>query len=135
MSITQNASVCNSAEEKSPSASMVGNIIPHWWYSKIVTNNGKSDTVAISLLSELWFLYRSSGEKKHQKDYSFFSKKFNLTQFQIRSAFIRLEAIGLMQRSVGTIIVVGRKFNNTLFVELNVKKLLSLAPGFEWSPT
>src|SRR5271169_1167069 len=88
-----------------------GNIIPHWWYSKILSIGNKADTIAICLLSELWFL-RSTGQEKHQKDYSFFCTKFNLSQFQIREGFIRLETIGLMTRSIGNIIVNDRNFAN-----------------------
>jgi len=108
----------------------VGNIIPNWMYKKILTTGGKSDTMAIALLSDLWFLYRSTGQEEHQKDYDYFCNKFNLSRYQVREAFIRLEALGLMKRSVGTIIVQGRKIANILFVTLNVKKLLEITPSY-----
>jgi hypothetical protein len=107
-----------------------GNIVPNWMYKKILTTGGKSDTMAIALLSELWFLYRSTGQEEHQKDYDYFCNKFNLSRYQVREAFIRLEALGLMKRSVGTIIVQGRKIANILFVTLNVKKLLEITPSY-----
>jgi hypothetical protein len=86
--------------------------------------------MAIALLSELWFLYRSTGQEEHQKDYDYFCNKFNLSTYQIREAFIRLEALDLMKRSVGSIVVQGRKFANILFVTLHVKKLLEMSPSY-----
>ena len=102
--------------------------MPQWWYSKILATGGKADTTAICLLSELWFLYRSTGQEEHQKDYTFFSNKFNLSTYQIREAFIRLEALDLMHRSIGSVTVQGRKFANILFVTLHVKQLLEMSP-------
>jgi hypothetical protein len=132
MNITQTSLVCKAASVKSFRCPDIGagNITPNWWYSKILTTGGKSDMTAIALLSDLWYLYRSSGEEEHQKDYDYFCKKFNLSTYQIREAFIRLESLDLMKRSVGSIIVQGRKFSNILFVRLNVKKLLEMAPSY-----
>ena len=137
MSITQTSTACKATSVKSFRCPDIGagNIIPNWWYSKILTTGGKSDTTAIALLSDLWFMYRSSGEEEHQKDYDYFCKKFNLSTYQIREAFIRLESLDLMKRSVGSIIVQGRKFSNILFVRLNVKKLLEMAPSYIKSST
>jgi hypothetical protein len=132
MNITQTTLTCKSASIKSfkcPDIG-VGNIVPNWWYTKILTTGGKSDTMAIALLSDLWFLYRFTGEEEHQKDYDYFCKKFNLSRYQVREAFIRLEALGLMKRSIGTIIIQGRKIANILFVTLNVKKLLEMTPSY-----
>ena len=131
-SITKDTSTCKPASTKllNPVDIGSGNIVPHWWYLKILTTGGKADTMAIALLSELWFLYRSTGQKEHQKDYDYFCNKFNLSTYQIREAFIRLEALDLMKRSVGSIIVQGRKFSNILFVTLNVKKLLEMSPSY-----
>ena len=132
MSITKNSAVYKPASTKllNPIDIGSGNIIPNWWYLKILTTGGKADTMAIALLSELWFLYRSTGQEEQQKDYDYFCNKFNLSTYQIREAFIRLEALDLMKRSVGSIIVQGRKFSNILFVTLNVKKLLEMSPSY-----
>ena len=132
MNIPEKPSACKSVSPK-PFKSIdigVGNIVPNWMYKKILTTGGKSDTMAIALLSDLWFLYRSTGEEEHQKDYDYFCKKFNLSRYQVREAFIRLEALGLMKRSIGTIIIQGRKIANILFVTLNVKKLLEMTPSY-----
>ena len=130
--ITKNLSTCKSASTKllNPIDIGSGNIILNWWYAKILTTSGKADTMAIALLSELWFLYRSTGQEEHQKDYDYFCNKFNLSTYQIREAFIRLEALDLMKRSVGSIVVQGRKFANILFVTLHVKKLLEMSPSY-----
>ena len=132
MNITKDSSTCKSASLKllNPVDIGSGNIIPNWWYAKILTTSGKADTMAIALLSELWFLYRSTGQEEHQKDYDYFCNKFNLSTYQIREAFIRLEALDLMKRSVGSIVVQGRKFANILFVTLHVKKLLEMSPSY-----
>ena len=132
MNITQTTSTCKPASIKSFKCPDIGtgNIVPNWWYTKILTTGGKSDTMAIALLSDLWFLYGSTGEEEHQKDYDYFCKKFNLSRYQVREAFIRLEALGLMKRSIGTIIIQGRKIANILFVTLNVKKLLEMTPSY-----
>lgn len=108
--ITKNSSACKEASSNSQEASTflkqeAGNLIPHAWYGKITTNGGKADTIAICLLAELWSLYRSTGQEEHQKDYCFFSKKFNLSTYQIREAFVRLEALNLMYRRIGTQVV------------------------------
>jgi hypothetical protein len=71
-----------------------------------------------------------TGQEEHQKDYDYFCNKFNLSTYQIRESFIRLEALDLMKRSIGSIIVQGRKFSNILFVTLNVKKLLEMSPSY-----
>ena len=78
--ITKNLSTCKPASTKlsNPVDIGSGNIIPNWWYSTILTTGGKADTMAIALLSELWFLYRSTGQEEHQKDYDYFCNKFTL---------------------------------------------------------
>ena len=131
MKIAQNSFTCNGVGKDLLDSLNIssGNIIPHWWYTKILTIGGKADTIAIALLSELWFLYRCTGQEQHQKDYNYFCNKFNLSQFQIREAFIRLESLGLMNRSIGSVVVQGRKFANILFVTLHVNELLSMAPS------
>jgi hypothetical protein len=132
MNITRTIATCKPASTKlsNPVDIGSGNIIPNWWYSTILTTGGKADTMAIALLSELWFLYRSTGQEEHQKDYDYFCNKFNLSTYQIRESFIRLEALDLMKRSIGSIVVQGRKFANILFVTLNVKKLLEMSPSY-----
>ena len=128
MLITKNPSTCKPASTKltNPLDIGSGNIIPSWCYSKTLTTGNKADTIAICLLYELWFLYRSTGQEKHQKDYNYFGNKFNLSQFQIREAFIRLETLDLMKRSIGSIVVNSRKFANILFVTLHVLSLIHI---------
>ena len=135
MNIPENSCTCKRASTKPLSSIDIGsgNIVPHFWYQKILTTGDKADTIAISLLSELWFLYRSTGKQQHQKDYSYFCDKFSLSQYQVREAFIRLEALNLMKRTIGSIKIGGRKLGNTLFVTLNVETLLSLSPTYNKS--
>ena len=135
MNIPENSCTCKRTSAKPLSSIDIGtgNIVPHWWYQKILTTGDKADTIGISLLSELWFLYRSTGKQQHQKDYSYFCNKFSLSQYQVREAFIRLEALKLMKRTIGSIKIGGRKLGNILFVSLNVDTLLSLAPTYSKS--
>lgn len=103
-----------------------GNIVPHWWYRAITAGGGKPDFVAIIILSELWFLYRRSGEVEAVKNYSYYENKFNLTRTQMQDATLRLHKSGLVERSFRTIIVSGRKFPNELHLKINLNNLNSL---------
>lgn len=90
-----------------------GNILSQWCSSKKRTIGGRSDTIEISLLSKLWFLYRSICKAEYRKDYAFFTKKFHLSTYQVREAF------NIMKRSIGTIELAGRKLVNILFGTLH----------------
>jgi len=43
-----------------------GNIIPHFWFKKIVDEKGKPDLTAITLLSEVLALYRFLNSAGHK---------------------------------------------------------------------
>jgi hypothetical protein len=58
----------------------VGNTVPNWLYRKILNIVSKTDTIA--LLSCSRFLYHSTGQEEHQKDYDYFCNKFNLNNYQ-----------------------------------------------------
>ena len=66
MNIPKNISTCKPASTKLLNSVDIvsGNIIQHWWYSKILTTGCKADTMAIALLYELWFLCHSKGIDK-----------------------------------------------------------------------
>ena len=58
----------------------VGNTVSNWLYRKILTIASKTDTIA--LLSCSRFLYHSTRQEEHQKDYDYFCNKFNLSNYQ-----------------------------------------------------
>ena len=57
-----------------------GNTVLNWFYRKILTIVSKTDT--ITLLSCSQFLYDSTRQEEHQKDYYYFCNKFNLNNYQ-----------------------------------------------------
>ncbi|MBP9778924.1 MAG: hypothetical protein KBD25_07070, partial [Rickettsiaceae bacterium] len=54
-----------------------GNIVPHNWYHTLLRPCGKSDTTAITILSELVFLHRYNGATEFQLNFAYFARKFN----------------------------------------------------------
>lgn len=105
----------------------VGNIVPHSWYSKITAGGGKPDFVAITILSELVFLYRKLGNPEIAESYSYYEKKFNLTKTQLQDATLRLHKNGIVERSFRTVEVHGRKFPNELHLKINLEKLAEIS--------
>src|SRR3546814_736220 len=90
-----------------------GNIMPMEWFQHIKFDNGKPDTNAILLLSDIVYWYRpsivrdeSSGrviayKKKFkadllQRSYSDYEALFGYSKKQIRDCFIRLENLSLI---------------------------------------
>ncbi len=111
-----------------------GNIIPHAWYSEIVTETGKPDLNAIPILSEIVYWYRPSkdGASKFsgtiwQTSYDHFEQKFGFNKQKIRRAFVRLEELGIIKRELKTIYLYGQKYNNVLFIHLSDKFRYSLS--------
>ena len=104
----------------------VGNIIPHWWYKEIRAAGDKPDLVAITVLSELYFLHRKRNGAEFNDGYGYFERKFDLTRSQLKDAIIRLDRAGLAARSFRTIVVNGRNFSNELHLQINLPKLLQL---------
>lgn len=105
-----------------------GNLVPHWWYSKILSC-GKPDFVAITLLSELLFLHRRDEGREYAEGYGHFERKFNLTRWQLQMATQRLHEAGIVLRSFRTVVVAGRNFPNELHLKLNLEALLALKPA------
>ena len=83
----------------------VGNIVPHWWYKEIRATGDKPDLVAITILSELYFLYRKNNGAEFNDGYTYFERKFDFTRSQLKDAIIRLDNKGLAYRSFRTIVV------------------------------
>jgi hypothetical protein len=124
MTITNKLHPCNSASNALSLG--VGNIVPHWWYKEIRAAGDKPDLVAITILSELYFLHRRSNGAEFNDGYTYFERKFDFTRSQLKDAIIRLDKAGLAVRSFRTIIVHGRNFPNELHLKINLPKLLQL---------
>ena len=103
-----------------------GNIVPHWWYKAIKSDSGKTDLVAIAILSELWFLHRKHCGVEFNEGYAYFERKFEFTRAQLQEATLRLHSADIAIRSFRTVVVHGRNFPNELHLKINLPKLLSL---------
>ena len=96
-----------------------GNIIPHFWFKKIVDEKGRPYLTAITLLSEVLALYRFSNSaapcsylvertcdettlvgKVLRTSYEHFFQKFMIRKEKARRGFLRLEELGIIQRGV-----------------------------------
>lgn len=96
-----------------------GNIIPNFWFKKIIDEKGRPDFTAIALLSEVLTLYRFSNSAAHSSyldklsddkttlvgkvlrtSYEHFSEKFMIRKEKARRGFLRLEELGIIERGV-----------------------------------
>lgn len=103
-----------------------GNIVPTWWYSAIKAGGDKPDLVAITILSELWFLYRKRGVEEYNNGYDYFERKFNFSKSQLQDATRRLHDNGIIERSFRSIKINRGLYPNALHIKLNISKLLLL---------
>ena len=117
-----------------------GNIIPMPWFNHITFENGRPDTNAILLLSDIVYWYRptivrdeGSGQvlgyqKKFradllQKNYQDYEKLFGFSKKQIRDAFVRLEEIGVIRRVFRTVETGFGYQSNVMFIDLFADKV------------
>ena len=117
-----------------------GNIIPMEWFSHITFDNGRPDTNAILILSDIVYWYRPTvvrdehtglvvGYRKKfkadllQKNYQDYEVLFGLSKKQIRDAFIRLEEIGVVRRVLRTVETAFGVQGNVMFIELFPEKV------------
>lgn len=126
------------------SMNFAGNIIPQTWYKTIKKKDGKPDTTAIILLSEIVYWYRPqeirdeiSGEfiglkkKFHddnylQKGYQELADTFGFGYQEVQRAIKRLEDIGVIQRIFQRVPSKKGVLPNMLFIDLNVDRLAEL---------
>ena len=127
MNIAQKELDCNSQERGCGELGFAGNIVPHIWYKLLLRPSGRSDTTAITILSELWFLHRLNGDSEFQLNYHYFKEKFNFGFDQVKDAIVRLEKSDLVVRHFRTIALYGRKFTHELFLSLRVANVLKLS--------
>ncbi|MDP2727858.1 MAG: DnaA N-terminal domain-containing protein [Dehalococcoidia bacterium] len=120
---------------------MKGNIIPHGWYTGLLTAGGRPDLVAITVLSEIVYWYRPSrqGGRKfssdlYQRSYESLASFFGFNVRQVKNAVRRLEDHGLVERAFRTIDVNGQKFCNVLFFQVFPNAIQSLCKGIPYHP-
>lgn len=128
MSITKKSSLGNSDSSTPHDINNlgVGNIIPNWWYKEIRAAGNKADLVAITILSELYFLHRKTNGAEFNDGYPYFERKFDFTRSQLKDAIIRLADADLVKRTFRTVVINGRNFPNELHLQINISKLLQL---------
>lgn len=119
-----------------------GHVIDHSWYHIIKKENGKTDPIAIMLLSDIFYWYKpchqidkATGQHKiHkkfesdilQRSYPEIEKMFGFTKDQARDAFITLESLGIAERESRTIEINGVKVPNILYIKFNHERLSEL---------
>jgi hypothetical protein len=119
--------------ESTRQLNLIGNVIPHSWYSHITFENGKTDLIGIVLLAEIIYWYRPTeikcertgrllGYKKKfradmlQRSNGSFADQFGLTKRQIAEGLKRLEDTGLIHREFRTIETSQGKIGNVQYL-------------------
>ena len=116
------------------------NLLPHFWFDKIVDKDGRADLACIMLFSEIfgWFrrgekeqsYYRDNKTLPRLKDaelavsYEYLTEKLNLQRERIRKSFVKLEQLGLLVRHVRNVLEDGTR-KNKLFVRINKEFFVS----------
>ena len=121
-----------------------GNIIPEAWYRTVVNEKGKTNNLALMILSDIVYWYRPTEQRDErtncivykkkfrsdilQRSYNQICDKFNCSQRQARDAIIFLEDLGVVKRVFRTIDVLeGRlRLANVMFIDLNPEVLYRL---------
>lgn len=132
-----------SSVEAMKSIHLEGNVLPLHWLKQITFENGRPDTTAALILSDIVYWYRprlvrdeQTGfilgyEKKFkrdllQKSYSDYENLFGFSKKQLRDSFVRLESLGLIRRVFRTLHTGFGLQSNVMFIELFPSKLLEL---------
>lgn len=122
---------------------ITGNVTPPAWYKTITLENGKPNSVAITILSDIVYWYRptelrdeASGEylgirKKFREDYlqrsyQQISEQFGYTKRQAKDAIVALEKLGVVKRIFRTVSKGGVLANNVMYLELVPERLLEI---------
>jgi hypothetical protein len=108
-----------------------GNIVPNSWY-KIFKTCNKPDLIAITILSEVLFKYRTGEviQGKWRVNYGYFENKFDFSKNQIRSALTRLEVHKIVVREIKTESHNDRKYGGVLYLIYNHEVLQSIQKNF-----
>lgn len=149
--MTREYSSGNAIVDKMAKIQITGNVIPPAWYKSIVLENGKPNSVAITILSDIVYWYRPSevrdettGEylgirKKFKEDYlqrsyQQISEQFGFTKRQAKDAIVVLENLGVIKRIFRTVSTAGVLANNVMYLELIPERLMELTYPDEEEP-
>lgn len=125
------------------SIQITGNVVPVIWYKTITHENGKPDTNAIALLSDIVFWYRPMEKRdevtgqmlgyqkkyradKLQRSYRQMMDMYGFTRRQAELALKNLCRLGVVTKEFRTVEIAGQRLNNVMYLDLNVDKLLEL---------
>jgi hypothetical protein len=125
------------------SIQITGNVVPVIWYKTITHENGKPDTNAIALLSDIVFWYRPMEKRdevtgqmlgyqkkyradKLQRSYRQMMDMYGFTRRQAELALKNLCRLGVVTKEFRTVEIAGQHLNNVIYLDLNVDKLLEL---------
>ena len=113
------------------------NLVPHFWFYKIVDTEGKPDLPCIMILSEIfgWFrslpkskTYYSTGKSlpelvngKLAISYDFLANKLNLQKERIRRNLVKLENASIISRDVKNIAIKGGSRINQLYISIDLE--------------
>lgn len=114
---------------------VASNLIPHFWYYKIVNKQGTPDLPCIMILSELFGWFRnlkksrvcysnglSTPELVNGKlaiSYEFLSKKLNFQKERIRRNIVKLETLSVINRDIRNITLRDGSRVNQLYISIN----------------
>lgn len=149
--MTREYSSGNAIVDKMAKIQITGNVIPPAWYKSIVLENGKPNSVAITILSDIVYWYRptdvrdeATGEylgirKKFrddylQRSYQQISEQFGFTKRQAKDAIVVLENLGVIKRIFRTVSTAGVLANNVMYLELIPERLMELTYPEEKEP-
>lgn len=138
-----NLSTGNVVVDEMAKINITGNITPVIWFKTIQYPNGKANTNAINLLSDIVYWYRPrekrdeySGqiigyekkfkEDKLQRNYQQIADKLGITKNQALAAVNALEGLGVVTKEFRNIEANGLRLNNVLYLGLVPERLLEL---------
>lgn len=111
------------------------NLIPHFWYYKIVDKDGSPDLPCIQILSEVfgWFRFLSNSNNYYSTgkslpnlvdgklaiSYDYLSDKLNFQKERIRRKLVRLESLGIIFRDIRNIELEDGSRINQLYISID----------------
>lgn len=111
------------------------NLVPHFWFYKIVDKQGNPDLTCIMILSEIlgWFrclskphIYDSTNQSlpelvdgKLAISYDFLANKLNFQKERIRRKLVSLETLGFISREIKNIALEDGSRINQLFISID----------------
>lgn len=111
------------------------NVLPHFWYYKIVDKDGSPDLPCIMILSELFGWFRGAPQTNHYHNsqkhlpelvedqlivsYDYLSEKLNFQKERIRRKLVRLEELGVLSRETRNVALEDGSRINQLYISID----------------